>query len=358
LEVSRFNFFKENDSLNMDDDDWTRYNGETCYNVISELMKFWGWTIRERGKDIWITSTESEGSEAYTYSEFIDIAEGIPILSKDRTVDVEYFDVESLGLAGSDHKKDILQGRKKIVVKAGVNPVGAVVPSVDLGKMKFVSSFVGSFTSSGQTYAYEKRVLYVPKDGYTDVSFKSFAKTTMTEAFADWEEVPQTMEGVTLYVGAYFIEQERVTAEEYKKKKNWNLTDTIRINLQDWTDNYPTIEEAKDLHIVTMRSRKVANYTNGAFVISAQTRSISQGLLTYYDGNGAGSLEIRFKVGEKYWNGSGWTTVPSWFSVQMGDESNPSNRQGTGKIISTKTLDALCYTLDCEVEDIIKHIKE
>jgi len=26
--------------------------------------------------------------------------------------------------------------------------------------------------------------------------------------------------------------------------------------------------------------------------------------------------------------------------------------------ISTKTLDALCFTLNCEVEDILKHIKE
>lgn len=29
-----------------------------------------------------------------------------------------------------------------------------------------------------------------------------------------------------------------------------------------------------------------------------------------------------------------------------------------GEAISTKTLDALCYALDCEVDDILKFVKE
>lgn len=339
LEVSRYNFFRENESLNTDEEDWMRYNGETCFDVISYIMKFWGWTMRERGNDLWITSTTETDAEVYTFAELEDLILGFPLISKERTVKVERVAIGGIGLAGSDHKKDILQGRKKVIVTSSVNPVGAVVPSVDKEDMKFVNSFVGSFSSNGQIYAYEKRVLYTPKDGYKDVVLHSYAKTTMTEVYSEWKEIPQTMDGVTLYVGAYFMEQELVTADEYKKKKNWNLTDTIRINLQDWTDSYPTISEAKELPIVEIKSRRVANYVNGAFVVSAQTRSISQGLMTYYDGNGAGVLEMRFKVGNKYWNGTGWTTQPSWFGVQMGDEENKGNTQGTGKIISTKTLE-------------------
>ena len=34
------------------------------------------------------------------------------------------------------------------------------------------------------------------------------------------------------------------------------------------------------------------------------------------------------------------------------------HRMKHGFDISTKTIDALCYVLDCEVEDIIKHEKE
>lgn len=69
LEVSRFNFFSENESLNIEDSDWSRYNGETCYDVLSEIMKFWGWTIRERGTEIWITSTVNTGSVKITMAD-------------------------------------------------------------------------------------------------------------------------------------------------------------------------------------------------------------------------------------------------------------------------------------------------
>ena len=338
LEVSRFNFFKDNDALNSDDADWTRYNGKTCYEVISEIMKLWGWTIRERGKDLWVTSTVNRGSFSIAVNDLEAVSYGGAKII-DQTVTVDQYEISSLELAGSDHKRDVLQGRKKVIVKAAVNPVGAVVPSVDKAKMRYVDSFVSKFETEGQPYAYEKISFYVPKIGYTDVRFRTYIKAGMNTSYSNWTSVSQTIEAISLYVGAYFIEQERVTAEEYKKKKNWNLSETIRINLQDWTGDYPTITEARSLPIVIMKSRNVANYVSGAFVISAQTRSISQGFLTDYDGNGKGTLEIRFRVGSKYWNGSSWVSSAAWFTVNMGNEEDPESAQGTGKIISTKTLD-------------------
>ena len=338
LEVSRFNFFKDNDALNSDDADWTRYNGKTCYEVISEIMKLWGWTIRERGKDLWVTSTVNRGSFSIAVKDLEAVSYGGAKII-DQTVTVDQYEISSLELAGSDHKRDVLQGRKKVIVKAAVNPVGAVVPSVDKAKMRYVDSFVSKFETEGQPYAYEKISLYVPKIGYTDVRFRTYIKAGMNTSYNNWTSVSQSIEAISLYVGAYFIEQERVTAEEYKKKKNWNLSETIRINLQDWTGDYPTITEARSLPIVIMKSRNVANYVSGAFVISAQTRSISQGFLTDYDGNGKGTLEIRFRVGSKYWNGSSWVSSAAWFTVNMGNEEDPESAQGTGKIISTKTLD-------------------
>lgn len=339
ISVSRYNFFSENDSLNNDDPDWVRYNGETHYDALSELMKFWGWTIRERGRDIWITSTVNTGSVWIAWPSLESLADGWTGIDGKDGVDIVYHNISSLPLSGSDHKRDVLQGRKKIVVKADINPVGIVVPSVDVSKMKFENTNVNEFSTNGQVYAYEKINFYKTKKGYTDVEFNTFVKSGQFEIFDDWTKVEQSFTDVSLYVGAYFIRQERVTKEEYEKKKNWNLSETIRINLQDWTGDYPTVEKARELPIVKMRSRKVANYTNGAFVISAQTRSISRGFLVDYDGNGKGTIEIRFRVGDKYWNGSTWVSNAAWFTVNMGNEDDPSSTQGTGKIISTKTLD-------------------
>lgn len=43
---------------------------------------------------------------------------------------------------------------------------------------------------------------------------------------------------------------------------------------------------------------------------------------------------------------------------RQGFSANTIHRMKHGEAISTKTLDALCYALDCEVEDILRHVKE
>ena len=43
---------------------------------------------------------------------------------------------------------------------------------------------------------------------------------------------------------------------------------------------------------------------------------------------------------------------------KQGFSANTLHRMKKGEAISTKTLDALCYALDCEVDEIIKFEKE
>ena len=43
---------------------------------------------------------------------------------------------------------------------------------------------------------------------------------------------------------------------------------------------------------------------------------------------------------------------------KQGFSANTIHRIKKGEAVSTKTLDALCYALDCEVSDIIKFEKE
>lgn len=42
---------------------------------------------------------------------------------------------------------------------------------------------------------------------------------------------------------------------------------------------------------------------------------------------------------------------------KQGMSANTFQRMKCGKAITTDTLDTLCFILDCEVEDIIKHDK-
>ena len=43
---------------------------------------------------------------------------------------------------------------------------------------------------------------------------------------------------------------------------------------------------------------------------------------------------------------------------KQGFSANTLHQMKKGEAISTKTLDALCYALDCKVSDIIEFIKE
>ena len=43
---------------------------------------------------------------------------------------------------------------------------------------------------------------------------------------------------------------------------------------------------------------------------------------------------------------------------KQGFSANTLHRMKKGEAINTKTLDALCYALDCKVEDIIVFVKE
>ncbi len=43
---------------------------------------------------------------------------------------------------------------------------------------------------------------------------------------------------------------------------------------------------------------------------------------------------------------------------KQGFSANTFHRMKKGEAINTKTLDALCYALDCEVGDIIEFVKE
>ncbi len=43
---------------------------------------------------------------------------------------------------------------------------------------------------------------------------------------------------------------------------------------------------------------------------------------------------------------------------KQGFSANTLHRIKKGEAVSTKTLDALCYVLDCKVEDIIEFVKE
>lgn len=334
--ISRYNFFSQNNSVNRDDPEYQRYDADTCMSFLKEFCKFWGWTMREREKNLYFISTVDVEYLMISVKQLRTIAEGessVMDMSGNDILSRSSLNIEMIELAGDNHKQDMLQGYNKFIIRAKINAVSDAVPSVDYNDMnlEFTETYGHIITGSSVRY-YERIMAYTPLGDNIETYIYQY------EGIADriWKKVEYTPMNVDNSVGATFVKRDYYNSNDLEKKRNYNYTECLRISLvQDVVSPKP--EKAKDMIILRMRGEGMAKYSEGAFVISASTSSHKSTGGEEKEGNGRGPMEIMFRVGTKYWDGEKWGDSPSWFIINMGNEEGTD--QGTGQILSTKTLD-------------------
>jgi hypothetical protein len=141
-----------------------------------------------------------------------------------------------------------------------------------------------------------------------------------------WEPLFYNAEESRNYAAADYVQYDAFTEEELEDKKNYNFRNALRVTSYDINMQlYPDLSVLRDKPVAIIRSKRAANYQNGAFVISA---NIGENSLGNYD---EFSMYVRLKVGSLYWNGDTWTVNSTAFEV-------PIDIQGK-KIKNTKELD-------------------
>lgn len=339
LRISRFNFFKVNNSVNTDDPDWERYDADTYSDLLEELCKFWGWTLHERGRDLYLVSTRDVDYMKVSIRELRQKLSNLPSVSYE-SVSIPSMAVSDMELAGNSHKKDILQGYKKIGIKSEINKVDEAIPKVDFDSLQFIAQSTTSHTVIGGKTYYERLMTYVSND--PNVKTYIYRPIPVAGGGYEWVRADYTWENIKYKtVGATFVKRDAYEDTDLEKKRNYNFSESLMITLQihevGVSVTYPTIEQAKNMIILQMSSASMAMYSSGAFVISANTSDVMESLFKDWSGNGKGTMEIMFRVGEDYWDGSKWVKVATWFIVNMGNDEGTD--EGAGQIISTKTLD-------------------
>lgn len=335
--LSRQTFFKDNGSDEKDSEDWKRYDADTCLSFLEEFCKFWGWTLHERKKDLYFIGQADECYKT-TMENIRKIVYGGTYIANRQVV--KEIDFSLLSLDGSDNKKEILQGVNKLKVVAKIDAVGTVVPSIDEGFMNVIYSGIDSPGIIGKRY---RRVIAYESDS-PNVDMYVYIFDSDLGAYVRKE---YTYEYMRYGIGAMYVKRDIYSESDLQNKKNYNYKNGIWINNRPdrgiYSPDPPPLSLAQNMPILAMRSSGAAKYSSGAFVISAQIYSydmiIETGALEESDGGaaiGPGIMEIKFRVGDKYWNGSGWTSIDTWFNIQLGSEQGKSI---PGKIISTKTLD-------------------
>lgn len=340
LRISRFNFFKVNNSVNTDDPDWERYDADTYSDLLEELCKFWGWTLHERGRDLYLVSTRDVDYMKVSIRELRQKLSNLPSVSYE-SVSIPSMAVSDMELAGNSHKKDILQGRSRISVLAKVNYVGDVVPVIDKENLKVEAFFRRTYRDfAGARAFYEQVVLYNRKDEYGIIEMKNYN--------GEWVDISEQVSGEERYnsVGATFLEYDRF--ETLSNKRNYDYVEAIRIYIK--ANNKIGIQPSENIAnrtpVLTMKGSKEAMYNSGAFVIGGVTNGIEQSyyidlnkLVNTKQTNGKCMLPIVFRVGGDYWNGNNWVNEWSKFEIRVGAQDDEMTTEGTGKIVSTKTLD-------------------
>lgn len=338
VSLSRQTFFKDNGSDERDAEDWKRYDADTCLSFLQELCKFWGWTLHEHKKDLYFIG-KSEDYYVTTVENIKKIVYGgMYIVNREIMQEVDF---SILSLDGNDNKKEILQGANKVKITAKVDAVGTVVPSIDEGFMKVIHSGTESSWIIGKN---SRRVIAYENDSpNVDMYVYNLDENSNVYVRKDYSYAY-----MKAGIGAMFVKRDIYSSGDLNNKRNYDYKSGIWINNRPYfgidSPDPPSLIFARNMPILIMRSSGAAKYSSGAFVLSAQVYSynmiIETGALEESNGSKStiepGVMEIKFKIGDKYWNGSGWSTTETWFDIQIGSEDG---RSIPGKILSTKTLD-------------------
>ena len=329
--LSRQTFFEDNGSDDRDAEDWERYDADTCLSFLEEFCRFWGWTLQERQKTLYFIGK----SQAYyiTTVEYLrNLVYGGNFSYGDRSMVLVAF--SSLSLDGIDNKKEILQGVNKVKITSKINAVGTVVPSIDEGYMSVIHNGTDNSYVYGKEY---KRVIaYESLDLNVSMLVYGYSENLGAYISQDYNYA-----NMSAGIGAMYVKRDIYSLDESENKRNYNYKSGIWIiNRPYKTPNSPEpppVLLARTMPILKMQSLNAAKYSSGAFVISAQVYGYNMAVGgSLYEDNGAGELEIKFRIGDKYWNGSAWGSNETWFTIQLGSENDNSV---PGKILSTKTLD-------------------
>jgi hypothetical protein len=330
MEISRYNFFSETDADYLGEEE-ELYESDTCLSVLEEFCKFFGWTLIERGRDLYFLSTADVDYGRFSYS--VLKSGGIGLLDTERITK----DITELTWRGNGHTTDKVQGVTKITVTADMNPVEDAMIKVDSDKLSR-ETVLTQTSENGDRKLYAR--VYGKGSATAGVEFYQFDSGWNSDN--EWISYPVDWDASNVFnrFGAAFVSYEMYDTADEADKRNYNLTDALLVCAirKDKTTS-TSLDEKYGFEAVRMTNREIARYRNGAFVISASIVAMVE-RFNFGTTNGGGYLEFKLRVGEVWWNGTEWAETECTFRMGLGsDDSTDVVNETAGQILSTKTLD-------------------
>lgn len=307
----------------------------TLLDALTEVCKFWGWTCRTDGSDIYLeaaddTSQMADGAwTCIQVKSFDSIDQGrtetgtiYPFVSK--TVAIADF-------ATINNRETILQGILEAKVTADIGPEN-VLPSIPFDYI--AQQFA---TIAGQQVA-----SYGSESGQAVYKFRK--ERTFSSGKKTYTKDDQTIDAFTAVVGGLLYGGTFEVVDWYTgklaDKKNYDWQTRLWLLASSTYAPDPCLRMSTDYAMT---------FPRGAIVIAGTVYSeyvtVNGSNATYHTYTANGTLTCRLKVGDKYYRGTGvdpnpWTTTPTTFTIQIGNGES-SETEGKGSIVTNRT-----YTTD------------
>lgn len=280
--------------------------------VLTYLMQFFSWTLYDYEGSLYIIDADYTG-QYRKYNE---------ALTSYAMVSVNDATLQDIGFAGSDNTIDVLPGYNKVTVKAVNNVFEDLVVNEDYDSLEW---------AGGSSYS--------DKDKY---DIKRFLKPKEWKMYYYDQNRHETILSTNIndnIFGAVLMKEALFTGGG-DPPGDYNWADSIQMRSAT-VDGVMVFDEyqKETLPAFTMRGPN-AVWKDGAIGISGSMRFPSDSRMNYiYDGDMNISANIPYacslKIGDKYWNGSGWQSSFVRFEIVF----ETDNIKNWANVKSTKTPD-------------------
>lgn len=269
--------------------------------ILEETCKFFGWTCRTHGLDIYFVSPDDDLSPTLCYITSADLhtlASGVSVYPTQGTTSA--IDIATQIYASTKNEVTYMTGARGIKVEADINR--------------------------------QEVVLKVPFDEVTDMIEGGNVETTHEgedytfKIYGPMGPQPVTIDTSKVILGNY-MDQNDIRSFFYlldthtgdlSAKHDFNWTCRLQVNY------YPG-QSSQNTWAFKVNSKWPVNFDHGLIYISGRTIA---------PGNGV--MYCRMKIGNNYWNGSSWQQAWAEFPVAYGSEQSEGG--GAGEIITTRAL--------------------
>lgn len=366
VELSRYNYIKINDSDNSDESD--AYIGDSYYNILAEIAKFYGWSITEEGSNIIILSESTNELIQNDWAQLEYLAGISEIEGLEEVIARNSSDIESLDYDGVDHRETILPGCGKIEIKCNVNYSAMKLPSIDFDSKKVYQTWDYNWNNSLNSY--KQRIKFLDPRSDKNIKLSQWTLEDSQLIKSDWNTSDDILHRI---LRCYLVREDQWATDE-EGKINYNYNDYIRITASDAFPERYDPAHLDDYCVMAISSKTTNRYTSGALCLSA---SVNNSYARYYYGwyaeseiqsqidasnvwlrekeglsiigSAYGKLRLHVKVGNKWFNGTTWQDTKCTFLINIGaDQENSYNvyqnlvdeaaAKKSGKIINTKVL--------------------